>query len=113
MSLRAHSSDIARLVSEPGVVRSGLREAAAAGLGLVVPHAPIELYVDQAAADRLIDHYALRHSLEPNVILRVVPDEAFSWIDEPVAPLAAIALDIADDRDPRSQQSAREALERA
>lgn len=110
MNLRAHHSDIPRLLADPAVVRSGLREASEAGMGLVAPDAPIELYVSQGVADRLLHRYALRASLEPNVLLRVVPDEVVAWFDGSIAPRAAIALDIAEDHDARSQQSARELL---
>ncbi len=108
--LRAHSSDLARLAAESAVVRTGPRFAAEAGLGLVAPDAPVELYVDAATARRLERRYALRPTDEPNVVLRVVPDEVRAWFAGPVAPRAAVALDLADDRDPRSQQVAREAL---
>jgi excisionase family DNA binding protein len=111
-SLRAHSSDVARLLTEASVVRTGPRAAAEAGLGLVAPEAPIELYVDGATADRLVEHYSMRPSETPNVVLRVVPDEVRAWLHEPLAPRAAVALDLADDHDPRAQQVARDALSR-
>lgn len=109
---RAHSSDLARLAAEDGIVRTGPRSAADVGIGLVAPEAPIELYVDAATARRLEHRYSLRPSDDPNVVLRVVPDEVRAWLTEPVAPRSAVALDLADDRDPRSQQAAREALSR-
>ena len=109
-NFRAHSSDLARLAVEDGVVHTGPRFAAEAGLGLVASDAPAELYVDAATARRLERRYRLRASDDPNVVLRVVPDEVRSWLTEPVAPRTAVALDLADDRDPRSQLVAREVL---
>lgn len=109
-SLRAHSSDVARLLAEADVIRTGPRAAGEAGLGLVAPDAPVELYVDSATADRLITRYLLHESDNPNVILRIVPDEVRAWLPEPLAPRAAVALDLADDRDPRAQEIARDAL---
>jgi excisionase family DNA binding protein len=109
-NLRAHSSDLARLAVEDGVVRTGPRSAAEAGLGLIASDAPVELYVDAATARRLQRRYSLRSSDDPNVVLRVVPDAVRSWLTAPIAPRTAVALDLADDRDPRSQQVAREAL---
>lgn len=111
-SLRAHSSDLARLVAEADVIRTGPRAASEAGLGLIAPDAPVELYVDTATADRLVTRYSMRPSDNPNVVLRVVPNEVRTWLREPLAPRLAVALDLADDRDPRAQQVARDALSR-
>lgn len=108
--LRAHSSDLARLEAEPGVVRTGARHAAAAGFSLIASVAPVELYLDAPTAERLVARYRLRPSDRPNVVFHVVPPEVRSWIAGPVAPRPAVALDLADDRDPRSQQVAREFL---
>lgn len=110
LDLRAHSSDLARLEDEDGIVRTGPRFAADAGLGLIAPEAPVELYVDAATARRLERRYRLHPSDDPNVILRVVSDEVRDWLTEPVATRSAVALDLAEDRDPRAQQVAREAL---
>ncbi len=109
-NLRAHSSDLARLAAADGTVRTGPRFASEAGLGLVAPDAAVELYVDAAMARRLERQYSLRPSNDPNVLLRVVPDEVRAWLAGPVAPRSAVALDLAEDRDPRSQAVAREAL---
>ncbi len=108
--LRAHSSDLARLAAADGAVRTGPRFASEAGLGLVAPDAAVELYVDAATARRLERQYSLRPSDDPNVLLRVVPDEVRAWLTGPLAPRSAVALDLAEDRDPRSQAVAREAL---
>jgi excisionase family DNA binding protein len=111
--LRAHSSDLARLDAEPGVVRTGARHAASAGLDLVAPDAPVELYVDVPTAERLAARYRLRPADRPNVVLHVVPAEVRAWLPDSVAPKSAVALDLADDRDPRSQDVARAFLEPA
>ncbi len=110
--LRAHSSDLARIEAEEGVVLTGARHARDAGLDLVAPDAPVEAYVDAATADRLAARYALRPSARPNVRLRVLPPGVEGWLGGPVAPRLAVALDLAEDRDPRAQAAAREALER-
>jgi excisionase family DNA binding protein len=110
--LRAHSSDLVRLESEDGIVLTGGRHAREAGLGLVAPDAPVELYVDARSADWLVARYALRPSERPNVRLRVLPDGVAGWLEGRVAPRLAVALDLAEDRDPRAQAAAREALER-
>lgn len=111
--LRAHSSDLARIAADPEVVRSGAGAAADAGLPLVAPGAPLEVYVDAAAAERLVDRYRLSPSPRGNVTLRVVPDEVRAWLPDPVAPWPAVALDLAEDGDPRSRDVARSALSRS
>lgn len=110
-NLRAHSSDLALIESEPGVIRTGPRAASAAGLSLIGGDAPLQFYVDENVALDLARRYAMRESRQPNVVLRVVPGEPFSWLRGPIAPALAVALDLAEDGDPRSQQVAREVLE--
>ncbi len=109
--LRAHSSDLDRLEAEAGVVLTGPRHARDVGLGLIAPDAPVELYVDQPTAARLIARYSLVPSDRPNVRLRVVAPGIRAWLPGRFAPRLAVALDLADDRDPRAQAVAREALE--
>ena len=109
---RAHSSDLPRLEAEPRVVGTGPRHAAEAGLGLIANDAPVEIYVDRRVADELMKRYRLTASPRPNVILRVVPDTVRPWLDARIAPRLAVALDLAEDADPRSQDAAREALAR-
>lgn len=109
--LRAHSSDLGRLEADEGVQLTGARHAPDVGLGLVAPDAPVELYVDAATADRLVARYALRPSERPNVRLRVLPPGVSRWLAGRVAPRLAVALDLAEDRDPRAQAVARQALD--
>jgi len=111
--LRAHSSDLARIAADPAVIRSGAAAAAYAGLPLVAPGAPLELYVDAATAYRLSERYRLAPSPRGNVTLRVVPDEVRAWLSGPVAPWPAVALDLAEDGDPRGRDVARAALSRS
>jgi hypothetical protein len=113
LDLRAHSSDITRISADASVVRTGVRCAAEAGFGLIASEAPLEAYVDQATANRLIERYRLASSSRPNIVLRVVPDDLRSWLGGPLAPRPAIALDIAEDMDPRAQDAARAALARS
>jgi excisionase family DNA binding protein len=108
--LRAHPSDLARLDAEPGLIRTGPRFAADAGLGLIAPDAVRESYVTGATAEHLRSTYRLAVSDRPNIILRVMPDDLHVALGGPFAPHAAIALDLAEDPDPRSQSVAREVL---
>ena len=109
-NLRAHSSDLRKIDSEPAAIRTGARHARDAGLNLVASDAPVELYLDASLAKDLQQRYLLQQSDRPNVILRVIPRDVRSWLSGPIAPRAAVALDMAEDRDPRTQQVARDAL---
>ncbi len=109
--LHAHSSDLLRIANTPSVVATGPAAAGDAGLPLMAPEATLELYVDERTAADLEDRYLLRPSRNPNLVLRVLPPEARAWLgDERVAPRVAVALDLAEDLDPRAQQVARDAL---
>lgn len=112
LSLRAHSDDLRRIEAEAGLVVTGARAAAEAGLDLIAPEAPLEGYVDRETVRRLVGRYRLEPSDSPNVILLVVPDEVAGWLVGPAAPAVAIALDVADDVDSRSRDAAREWLSR-
>lgn len=108
--LRAHPSDLRRLEQEPAVVRTGARFAPEAGISLLAPDAVSAYYVDAGTAASLVRKYRLSASSDPNVILRVVPDEIRPWLSGTVAPQAAVALDVAEERDARSRAAAQAAL---
>jgi excisionase family DNA binding protein len=110
-ALRAHPSDLQRLASEPGIMRSGASAAHEVGIDLIASDY-LEAYVPASRFDRLVKRYRLRASREPNVILRRLPDVAFAWGAREVAPAAAVAVDLAEDPDPRSQDAADRALRR-
>lgn len=110
-ALRAHPSDLRRLADEPGVMRSGVSAAREIGLELIASEV-LDAYVSERRFDRLVQRYRLRPSRDPNVILRRLPDLDFGWGSRTVAPAAAVAIDLAEDPDPRSQEAADQALRR-
>lgn len=110
-AFRAHPSDLERLASERGVLRSGASAASEVGIDLVASDF-LEAYVPPIRFGALVKRYRLRLSREPNVILRRLPDVAFAWGARRVAPAAAVAVDLAEDPDPRSQEAADRALGR-
>lgn len=110
-AFRGHPSDLSRLASEPGVMRSGASAARDVGIDLVASDY-LDAYVPPSRFDRLVRRYRLRPSREPNVILRRLPDLAFGWESRAVAPAAAVAIDLAEEPDPRSQDAAEQALRR-
>jgi excisionase family DNA binding protein len=108
----AHPGELSRVLEDGALVRSGISAAAERGLGLVSGD-EVDGYVRSGELDRL----RREHALEPedvagaNVLLRVVPDSA--WHLEAMGksvPLAVVALDLAEDPDPRSARAGAQAL---
>ena len=109
--VRAHPSDLARIAADPAVVRSGAGAAADAGLPLIAPVAPLELYVD---SPRRSGSSWLRLAPSPRGIATVRwPDEVRRGSTSPIARWTAVALDLAEDGDPRSRDVAHAALSRS
>lgn len=92
-------------------MRSGASAARDVGIDLVASDY-LDAYIPPSRFDRLVRRYRLRPSREPNVILRRLPDLAFGWESRAVAPAAAVAIDLAEEPDPRSQEAADRALRR-
>ncbi len=92
-------------------MRSGISAAGDHSFGLV-PGREADGYLQA----RELKGFIARHALEPagiegNVRLRVVPKEAWSFLEgRQVAPRAAVALDLAEELDSRSSQSGNKAL---
>lgn len=107
----AHRGEIFYLVEDPHFVASGVSAAGAHGLDLVSgPEA--DGYIRANTAEDFVADHALRPADRgSNVHLRVVPDRAWQLLEGArVAPLAAVALDLAEDADPRSAGVGRAAL---
>lgn len=110
-SFRAHPGEISHVLGDAGFVRSGISAVGDYGFGLVSGHeADGYLQVGELSG------FIARHALEPagiegNIRLRIVPQEAWYLLeDRQVAPKAAVALDLAEESDPRSARAGREAL---
>jgi len=88
------------------LVLSGPSAAGAYDLGLVGSNA-----VDAYIPTRLVSSMRREHALEPvsraesNVILRVVPDDAWSLDGRRFAPLAKVAVDLCSYPDPRAART--------
>jgi hypothetical protein len=110
-SFRAHPGEISYLLEDPDLVRSGVSAAGAHDFGLVSGQ-EIDGYLQKSKLKK----FAARHALSPaglegNVRLRLVPDKAWRFLQsESIAPIAAVAVDLAEDPDPRSSQAGRVAL---
>jgi excisionase family DNA binding protein len=109
--LDAHPGEIGHLLEDPELVRSGVSAAAEHGLDLVSGQ-EADGYLRAGALER----FASSHALSPagpggNVRLRLVPGESWRFLaGRPVAPLAAVALDLSEDPDPRSARAGHKTL---
>jgi excisionase family DNA binding protein len=113
-------ADLRRFHGHPGVLSriaradlrlSGANAANAHGLGLV-PGDEVDGYIAHGNVDALVAEFALQpRERDPNVLLRVLP-AGLCPIDNGVAPLACVALDLAEQSEPRAAQIGREALAR-
>lgn len=111
---RAHPGELSYLHDNPALVRSGATAARQHRLKLVSSK-EVDAYVRAGDFKRL----AKEHVLQPggrgdsNVILRVVADSAWHFGEhERYAPLAAVAVDLADEADPRAKRAAQDAFRR-
>ena len=68
-----------------------------------------DMYLPAAVTGRLVDRYQFAPAVggDANVVLRVVPDDAWMLVDRELAPLAAVALDLAEHDDARTREAAR------
>lgn len=108
---RAHPGEIRHLIKDPVLMRSGISAAASHDVGLV-SGSEADGYLPEAELRRFIKEHALSPAgFDGNVCLRVVPDDVWAiLIGLSVAPEAAVALDLAEESDPRSAKAGAEAL---
>lgn len=107
----AHPGEIPYIVEDSRFVASGISAAGAHGLDLV-SGSEADGYVRAGALRKFEEDHALRPAGPgSNLRLRAVPDSAWGLLEGArVAPLAAVALDLAEDADPRSAAAGRAAL---
>lgn len=101
---RAHPGEIPYVVEDEALVPSGISAAGSMGIGLLA-NREADGYIAQSQLQRFIDEHALSPGgIDGNVRLRVVPDDVWQDLSgRSVAPPAAVALDLADELDPRSE----------
>ena len=102
---RVHPSLIDAARSDSDLMLTGLSAAGPLRLGLVGPDDRVDAYIDGRHLDALVARHHLRSSSQPNVTLRVVPDDAWAWPLRAVAPMAAVGLDLALDPEPRARET--------
>jgi hypothetical protein len=107
----AHPGEIPYILEDEALIRTGISAADSVESGLL-PGREADGYL----ADSRLRSFVTQHALSPagpdgNVRLRVVPDDVWSILrGRSVAPHAAVALDLADELDPRSQAAGKELL---
>jgi len=109
----AHPSVLDRLAHDDRVVRGGVSAARECRVDVIVQDAA-EVYVRASDVVDLVNSYALDENHDrPNVIVRVVDDEAWQFSDgEKVAPWPVVAVDLLDADDERSRRAGLELMER-
>ena len=111
---RGHPGEIAHLLDDPDLVRSGISAAGLYQLE-VVSGGEAEGYIRESRLKRFKKKHALITSgqAEANVRLRVVPDRAWHLSSASrVAPIAAVALDLAEAADARSRRAGNAQIKR-
>jgi excisionase family DNA binding protein len=108
---RAHPGEIPYLLEDEALVPSGISAAGSMGVSLLT-HREADGYLAQSQLQRFIEQHALAPAgVDGNVRLRVVPDDAWQPLaGRSVAPPAAVALDLADEPDPRSEAAGKELI---
>lgn len=103
--LHCHPGELRYLAEDPALVRTGISAAGKHGLGLV-SGPEVDGYVRAGDLEGLERGHALlpaAERAEANVAIRAVRDSAWHLDGAgSVAPIAAVALDLAEDPDPRS-----------
>ena len=109
----AHPSKLHDLIDRPDLVKSGGSAAGPYELGLV-PGEEVDGYVRARVLKRIQRDHSLE-SAEPNdgnVVLRVVPNHVWQMDSRmKAAPLAAVAIDLAEDPDSRSSHVGKSVIE--
>lgn len=112
---RSHPGEIPYILKDEALMRSGISAAGAVGSDLLAGRE-----VDGYLAEPELAKFLSRHALSPaadgaegNVRLRVVPKDVWNSLDfsgRSIAPKAAVALDLAGERDSRSQAAGKNLL---
>jgi len=113
LEYKAHPGEISYVLDDETLMRTGISAAGPLHLDLL-PGREADGYLSRSQLQSFITRHALAPAdIDGNIQLRVVPDEVWSSFglgDRYVAPRAAVALDLADELDPRSQATGKELL---
>jgi excisionase family DNA binding protein len=108
---RAHPGEIPYVLEDGALVLSGISAAGPMGLGLLAGR-EADGYIAQSRLQPFVDEHALSPAgVDGNVRLRVVPDDVWrNLAGRSTAPPAAVALDLADEPDSRSEAAGKKLL---
>jgi Helix-turn-helix domain len=112
---RSHPGEIPYVFEDEVLMRSGISAANSVGSNLL-PGREVDGYLPESGLENFLRRHALTSvpgEGEGNVRLRVVPDDVWSNLGFDgcaVAPKAAVALDLAEERDSRSQAAGKNLL---
>lgn len=108
---RSHPGELKYIIEDERLTATGISAAGYFDLDLV-SGAEVDGYVRESEEAGFISRHALKPASDGNVSLRVVPDESWEFVREGrKAPPAAVAVDLLEDVDARSQSAGRQALE--
>jgi excisionase family DNA binding protein len=110
-SYNAHPGEVSYLFKRSNLIRSGISAAGAYKLD-IVSGKEVDGYIRESSLRSLVKRHVLSEAgSDGNVRLRVVDKESWPFLaGARIAPLAAVALDLAEDPDPRSARAGRKAL---
>jgi excisionase family DNA binding protein len=107
-----HPGVLARLAEADVLCLSGASAAGAHGLGLVAGE-EVDAYVPHDAANAVSEKFGLElRDQGANVVLRVLPSEVAAPASCSIAPLAAVAIDLAEQPEARAARVGHEVLRR-
>lgn len=106
-----HGTELRRLAGDEDLMLAGVSAAAVHRLGLQGGN-EVEAYVAASAVEKVAKRHGLAAGGEPNVLLRVVPDDIWAFVCRPVAPITAVLADLAEHSDARARRVAKERASR-
>jgi len=112
---RSHPGEIPYVLEDEALMRSGISAAGSVGSDLL-PGREADGYVAKSELQDFLDRHVLHPAAggaEGNVRLRIVPDDVWNDLDfsaRSIAPKGAVALDLAGERDARSQAAGKSLL---
>jgi excisionase family DNA binding protein len=108
---KAHPGEIPYALEDKALMPSGISAAGSMGIGLLASR-EADGYIAQSQLQRFIDEHALSPGgIDGKVRLRVVSDDIWKNLaSRSIAPPAAVALDLADEPDPRSEAAGKDLL---
>jgi hypothetical protein len=107
----AHTGELRRLADSEDLMLGGVSSAGTYRLGLL-GGGEVEAYVAASTVEKVARRHVLAAGGESNVVLRAVPDDIWTLVRRPVAPIAAVLADLAEHTDARARRVAKQQASR-